>query len=335
MATVTGNFFRQIELPQQKPQDNGVLFPAVLSPNHITVSTAIALGDFGEAIRAHKPWVESSLKKSGAILFRGFPVTSPSDFNNVVEAFGYPELPYMGGRAARTKVIGRVYSANESPPEEAIPFHHEMAYIPDFPTKLFFFCDEEPGAGGETPIVLSHIIHDKMKEKHPEFVAKLEEHGLTYTDIAPDEDNSSTFTGRGWKSTFKTDDKKAAEERAAKLGGKLEWIGNAAKVISAPMPAIRFDKESRRKTWFNSLATTYSGPAASKKFCIGGTSAEFGNGDPLPDDVIEDNFKILDEECVAIPWKKGDILLINNLMVLHGRRPLLKPPRRILASLCK
>ncbi|KAI3766533.1 hypothetical protein L2E82_16597 [Cichorium intybus] len=131
MATVTGNFFRHVELPQQKPQDNGVLFPAVLSPNHITVSTAIALGDFGEAIRAHKPWVESSLKKSGAILFRGFPVTSPSDFNNVIEAFGYPELPYMGGRAARTKVIGRVYSANESPPEEAIPFHHEMAYATD------------------------------------------------------------------------------------------------------------------------------------------------------------------------------------------------------------
>ncbi|KAI3521479.1 hypothetical protein L1887_10947 [Cichorium endivia] len=298
MATVTGNFFRHIELPQQKPQDNGVLFPAVLSTNHITVSTAIALGDFGEAIRAHKPWVESSLKKSGAILFRDYP--SPSDFNNVVEAFGYPELPYMGGRAARTKVIGRVYSANESPPEEAIPFHHEMAYIPDFPTKLFFFCDEEPGAGGETPIVLSHIIYDKMKEKHPEFVAKLEEHELTYTDIAPDEDNSSTFTGRGWKSTFKTDDKKVAVERAAKLGGKLEWIGNAAKVISAPMPAI-----------------------------------SFGNGDPLPDDVIEDNFKILDEECVAIPWKKDDILFINKLMVLHGRRPLLKPPRRILASLCE
>ncbi|KAI3766532.1 hypothetical protein L2E82_16596 [Cichorium intybus] len=114
-----------------------------------------------------------------------------------------------------------------------------MAYVPDFPTKLFFFCDEEPGAGGETPIVLSHIIYDKMKEKHPEFVAKLEEHGLTYSDIAHDENDSSTFSGNGWKSAFKTDDRKVAEERAAKLGVKLEWIGNAAKVTSAAMPAIR------------------------------------------------------------------------------------------------
>ncbi|KAI7734325.1 hypothetical protein M8C21_017030, partial [Ambrosia artemisiifolia] len=159
----TGIFFQQLELPQQKSPADGVLFPAVLSPTSTTTKLQ-QLSTFKQAIIAHKPWLESLLLNSGAILFRGFPVTSPSDFNDVVEAFGFPEFSYVGGRASRTQVVGRVYTANESPLDKEVPFHHEMSYVPVSPKKLFFFCEEEPGEGGETPIVLSHIVYEKMKE---------------------------------------------------------------------------------------------------------------------------------------------------------------------------
>lgn len=118
------------------------------------------------------------------------------------------------------------------------------------------------------------------------------------------------------------------------LGTKLEWMGNVAKITTGPVPAIKFDKNSGRKTWFNSLAVSYNGPANVENY-VRNTSVELGNGDLMPDDAMVDFLKILEEECVAIPWKKGDVLLVNNLMVLHSRRPLLKPPRRVLASLCK
>ncbi|GJU51007.1 clavaminate synthase-like protein [Tanacetum coccineum] len=63
--------------------------------------------------------------------------------------------------------------------------------------------------------------------------------------------------------------------------------------------------------------------------------ATYGNSDPVFEyDALEDCLRIMDEECVIIPWKKGDVMLVNNLMVLHARQPLLKPPRRVLASLC-
>ncbi|KAK1434162.1 hypothetical protein QVD17_11080 [Tagetes erecta] len=324
-----GIFFREANLPQQKPLDDGVLFPAVLSPT--TTTDVTTLSAFKDAIKANKPWLQSLLLKSGAILFRTFPVTSPSDFNDVIEAFGFPEFFYVGGRASRTQIVGRVYTANESPLDKEIPFHHEMSYVPDSPTKLFFFCEEEPGSGGETPIVLSHIVYEKMKEKHPGFVAQLEEHGLTYVKIAGDVDDPSSFTGSSWKSAYKTDDKNVAEERAAKLGTKIEWMGNTAKVITGPVRAIKFDETSQRKTWFNSLAVTYGVPKTNSR----NTWVELGSGDPVDDDAMKDLLKILKEECVAIPWKKGDVLLVNNLTVLHSRWPLMKPPRRILASLCK
>ncbi|XP_076939307.1 clavaminate synthase-like protein At3g21360 [Bidens hawaiensis] len=330
----TGKPFQEVELPEQKRQDDGVVFPAVLLPNTSTNATATELNAFEDAIRAHKPWLESILLKSGAILFRGFPVISPSDFNCVVEAFGFPELSYMGGAAPRTQVVGRVYTANESSLYKEIPFHHEMAYLPNPPTKLFFFCEEEPRIGGETPIVLSHIIYIRMKDKHPDFVSKMEEHVLTYMKIACDDDDPSSYAGSSWKTAFKTDDKNIAEERAAKLAGKLKWTGNSVKMISSSLPVKRIEEESGRKTWFNSLAVAYCGPAT-ENVDNHNTSVELGNGSPVGDDAVKYLLKVMKEECVAIPWKKGNVVLVNNLTVLHSRRPLIKPPRRIPASMCK
>ncbi|GKC93523.1 clavaminate synthase-like protein [Tanacetum coccineum] len=117
----TGKCFQEVNLPEHKSYDGGVVFRAVLSPTSNTCS-------FNEAIETQKPWLEELLEKSGVILFKGFRVTSASEFNDVVEAFGYPEFPYVGGQAPRTKVVGRVYTANESPLDRLIPFHHEMAY---------------------------------------------------------------------------------------------------------------------------------------------------------------------------------------------------------------
>ena len=87
----------------------------------------------------------------------------------------------------------------------------------EFPSKLFFFCEVEPGSGGETPIVLSHIVYERMKEKYPEFVERLEKHGLLYIRVLGEDDNPSFAIGRGWKSTFLTNDKTVAEERFVML----------------------------------------------------------------------------------------------------------------------
>ncbi|XP_071710530.1 clavaminate synthase-like protein At3g21360 [Rutidosis leptorrhynchoides] len=335
----TGKYFRQVNLPEQKQYDDGVIFPVVLSPNtnfDCNFTAEAKESDFKEAIKAEKQWIESLVDKYGVILFRGFPVKSASDFNDVVEAFGFPEIEYVGGRAPRTKVVGRVYTANESPPENRVPFHHEMSYVPDAPSKLFFFCEQEPGKGGQTPLVLSHIIYDKMKEKYPEFIAEVEEHGVKNVVVMGDEDDSSNVGGRGWKSAYMTNDKKVAEERAAKQGAKLEWMhGNAVKVTTGPLPAFRFDKKSQHKTWFNNIAYTKPVPLNGINVDDHDTYIELGNGGLVSDQAQKECSKIMEEECVVVPWKNGDVMLVNNLIVLHARQPLLKPPRRVLASLCK
>lgn len=115
---------KESSIPQQKTFD-GVPFPLVLSPTDSSTSLQGLL----DHIRSQKELLQSQRLKHGAILFRGFPINSPEDFNAIVEAFGFEELPYLGGAAPRTNVVGRVFTANESPPHLFIPFHHEMAQV--------------------------------------------------------------------------------------------------------------------------------------------------------------------------------------------------------------
>ncbi|CAN0852234.1 Clavaminate synthase-like protein At3g21360 [Linum grandiflorum] len=47
-------------------------------------------------------------------------------------------------------------------------------------------------SGGETPVVLSHLVHERMKEEFPEFVKKLEDEGqIGIRFLGADDDVSS------------------------------------------------------------------------------------------------------------------------------------------------
>ena len=118
------SFFRDARLPQQRVVE-GVHFPAVLVP-----SAGGGVDEFLAAVRSERASrLEPLVRDAGALLLRGFPATTAADFDRTVDAFGYEELPYVGGAAPRTNVVGRVFTANESPPDQKIPFHHEMAQV--------------------------------------------------------------------------------------------------------------------------------------------------------------------------------------------------------------
>jgi hypothetical protein len=123
------SFFEGARLPQQRVVE-GVPFPAVLVPRAPAGTGAGGVDEFLAAVRSERASrLEPLVRDAGALLLRGFPATTAADFDRAVDAFGYEELPYVGGAAPRTNVVGRVFTANESPPDQKIPFHHEMAQV--------------------------------------------------------------------------------------------------------------------------------------------------------------------------------------------------------------
>ncbi len=58
----------------------------------------------------------------------------------------------------------------------------------------------------------------------------------------------------------------------------------------------------------------------------------YGDGGLLPGSVFDEVRRRLREESVSFAWQRGDVLLIDNLRVGHGRTPF-KGERKVFAAL--
>eukprot|EP01018_Ginkgo_biloba_P040845 Gb_33797 [translate_table: standard] len=116
--------------------------------------------------------------------------------------------------------------------------------------------------------------------------------------------------------------------RAAALGMELKWLPDGAvQTILGPRPVIRtFDGyDGQRRMWFNTIVGMHGKEQS---------SATMDDGTEIADEVVKGCAAIIEEESTQFPWQKGDILVLDNHAVLHGRRPS-KPPRKILVSISK
>ena len=117
------------------------------------------------------------------------------------------------------------------------------------------------------------------------------------------------------------------------LNMKWEWTwlpDGSLDTLTAPLKAIRMDERTGMKTFFNAIIAAYTGWTDSrndprKAVCM-------ANGEPMNCAILEATAGAMEQEAVAFKWEKGDVLMIDNRLVLHARRPF-TGPRRILASI--
>ena len=125
-------YIKKIDISEQKVF-NGRVLPLTISPFSEPVS------DFGHLLDYVKKNNYEILQQTltfGALLFRGWQDISPNDFAIFSESLGLKKYQYIGGAAPRKNIVRDVvFTTNESPPTEPIPFHHELAQSPNPPDK--------------------------------------------------------------------------------------------------------------------------------------------------------------------------------------------------------
>jgi alpha-ketoglutarate-dependent taurine dioxygenase len=285
-------------------------------------------------LRDAEPEWKGLVLRSGGILFRGFKMTGATDLEHIVRAVSAQPLNYIGGNSPRTRVSEKVYTSTEYPADQIITLHNELSYAPSWPMKILFWCEKPAADGGETPIMDSRLVLRLLPNS---LVDRFQARGLIYLQTLHD----GAGLGRSWQSTFETADRSAAEQFLNKNGVEFEWTERNGLRIRYHRKALEPHPTTGEMLWFNQADQWHpsSLDAETRKLMESIIKIEdfphnvvFGDGSPICEEDIATIRNTLWDSAVVFPWQQGDLLLLDNMLVAHGRRRF-KGPRKVYVTM--
>ncbi len=286
-----------------------------------------------EWISDQRDWVETQLLRYGGLLLRGFDVHSAQDFERTCRAVDPGLLNYAGGDSPREAITGKVYTSTEYPAHLEIPLHNEMSYRQSWPRKLFFFCEQAARQGGATNIADSRRI---LQAVDPEVRQRFAEKGVAYIQNLHD----GWGFGKSWQETFETGDRDAVEQHCRDNGIEFRWTDKGLWTRSI-CPGVIEHPVTRETVWFNQADLWHvssRGQAYQEKMLkvLGEDAlpshASFGDGTPISNEELDDVRRAYRATEIVNPWQQGDMLMLDNVLAAHGRKPF-DGPRRVLVAM--
>jgi alpha-ketoglutarate-dependent taurine dioxygenase len=225
-------------------------------------------------------------------------------------AFGTGEHPRAEGTEA-------LYHPVQYAPEETLLWHHENTFNRTWPQSMLFACAVPADDGGETTIADSRLVHAAMPQ---DVIEAFTEHGVRYQRLCDGR------AGRTWQQIYGTQDPDTAAAVAEANEEQLDFTGHGKARIRTVRPA--FQPVPHGISWFNQVLHwhPHALPDELRVMVSQGLLPAFrdcalGNGDEIPPKVVDELIEAHRTIEYPIRWRAGDILLIDNLIVAHGRAP--------------
>ncbi|GLU50150.1 TauD/TfdA family dioxygenase [Nocardiopsis ansamitocini] len=283
-------------------------------------------------IAARREWVISQLNTYGAVLFRGFSVNGPEEFGRAARALSPELLDYLERAAPRIEVADRVFTSTEFAQDQWIPFHHEMSYSHNWPSRLYFYCDVPPATGGATPVASERAVLPQIPQSIRQ---RFEERGVRYVR------NYGPHIDLPWQEAFQTTDRAEAEEYCRRAGTEFSWVGNDGLRTTSVRQAVSAHPVTGEAVWFNhahlfhvsNLPAEISSMLV-EEFGFEGLprNAYYGDGEPIEDEVVDLIRELYRDAAVSYDWERGDVLVVDNFLAAHAREPF-TGKRRILVAM--
>ncbi|MFI0370674.1 TauD/TfdA family dioxygenase [Actinomadura sp. 1N219] len=284
------------------------------------------------AYLADRQQIGDLLVKEKALVFRGFGVARDR-LEPVMDGVLPNRLAYVHGNSPRTKVGDNVYTSTEYPAEMTISMHNELSYSSSWPSRLMFYCEIAAESGGATPVVDGTRWLGALDQEVRDAFAG----GVRYTQNLHD----GYGLGKSWQDTFETEDRDRVEAYLADMEATWEWRPDGALRVSQIRPATVRHPVTGDEVWFNQADQWH--PAALGDETAAALadvlpeeelpqSVSYADGGPIP---AEHVLQVRDRglsEAVDVDWVAGDVLLIDNVLVGHGRRPF-TGSRRVLVAM--
>ncbi|MCX5385399.1 TauD/TfdA family dioxygenase [Streptomyces sp. NBC_00083] len=275
------------------------------------------------------PEVRALLAEHGAVLVRGLGLAEPADLAVAARALGVRGTTEREGFTGRQAHPDGVYSTSEWAAEDQLCMHHELSYAAVVPSIALFGCLVAPQRGGATTVADGERVLGLLPG---DLVAGFERDGWelarTYYEF-----------GLGWAEAFGTDDRARVEEYCAANALDHTWTEEGGLRTRQRRPALLRHPVTGRRGWFNQAAFLHESaldPVVREylESLYGPEGLPFrttyGNGEPISTDTVATINKAYEEACWSEPWQQGDLLVLDNLRMAHGRDPY-EGERRIVA----
>ena len=268
----------------------------------------------------NRPLLDELLTKHGAILFRGFDLAGVSDFERLVGVVSGDLLDYTYRSTPRTLVSGRIYTSTEYPADQFIPLHNELSYATSWPMKVWFWCMQSASRGGETPIADSRVILGGI---HPDVVERFARCGVMYVR------NYGEGLDLPWKDVFQTTSKAEVEKMCIEAKLDFEWKSGDRLRTRQICQGIATHPKTGSRVWFNQANLFHVSrlkPAVRDLLSAFPEedlprNAYYGDGSPIDAATVDHIEDVYRERAVVFTWARGDVLLLDNMLTAHGRRP--------------
>ena len=274
-----------------------------------------------EWTRNNRQFVETKLLAHGGLLFRNFKVNGAEDIEAFVQALSGELMEYAYRSTPRQQVRGNIYTSTEYPAAQIIPLHNEMSYSRNWPLKIAFHCVIKAQTGGETPIADSRRVFQRID---PKIRDRFQEKQILYVR------NYGKGLDLPWETVFQTTEQSEVETYCQNNGIELEWLENNRLKTRQVCQAIATHPKTNDSVWFNQAHLFHISslePALREQMLSRFPESElprntyYGDGTAIEASILDEIREIYQQESVIFPWEEGDVLLLDNMLAAHGRRP--------------
>ncbi len=288
--------------------------------------------DLAKWARSHRDLLDRQTREYGAVLLRGFSVPAPADLEAVVQALYGDAMEYRDRAVARSRVSGNVYTATDLSSAHEIFLHNESSFSHIWPLKLVLHCRRAATRGGETRIADVRRVFERIE---PAIRERFLERGVLYRrNFRP-----GPF-GLSWQEGFQLSDREELEAYCRSGRIDFEWVDGEHLRTEERRPGIARHPETGEPVWFNHAAVLNAGLLDERKrSALRRIFREedlpnhtyYGDGAPIEPEVLEAIRSAYLAETVEIDWQAGDVLLLDNMLVAHGRATYAGPREVVVA----
>ena len=266
----------------------------------------------------HRATVSELVGKHGALLFRGFPLLGAANFEAFVNGLCPADwVEYREASTPRSHVNGHVFTSTEYYPDFRIYVHNENSHVTSWPLYVFFHCQRPAAEGGHTPVADCRGVYQRLPAH---IVDRFTRTGWLYRR------NFHPGSSVTWQKTFGTDHRADVEAYCRENHMVARWNGDTLTIKYRRWAALRHPL-TNDMTWFNH--GTFFNPHAMEPALKGAVfemgeekmpyHTYYGDGTPIDEATIKTLDAAYAAETVIFPWHRGDVLMLDNMRMAHGR----------------